>query len=298
MEYVNLTSITDKIKFFRAGGMILAGILCISISTSMAISIENCTNGSEEYTVQAGDYLYTIALEYGDTRFWELIYITNADQLENPNLIHPGQALLIPRSIILHYEGEYSVREVFEMPFCNLANIPLKDVKTEYLTRLDLDELKGMEEGELMLADEPGEDDVQPDEEILEQFREAFSQLTGDSMIVSEHREQESQHTEEEILLVLDGLVLDETRTKVGRDFYDIFYQNWRAPQDARNFTIRISEQPTPNLGTIISVSVNGTDTFRHRLQPRYEFIEEASQYAVRMTYNHLEGHQQQMRIY
>jgi hypothetical protein len=286
-------------KIVRAGVISLFGMLSISIFTANAVSLNDCANEPEAYTVQTGDYLYTIALEYGDDRFWELIYVKNADQIDNPSLIHPDQILLIPHSIMLYHHGEYSVRDVFEMPFCNLANIPLEDVKTEYLTLLDLDELKAIEERELMLADEPGEDDVQSEEVILEQFREAFSQLTGDSMGVNEHREQDSHHdTEEEILLVLDGLVLDETRTKVGRDFYDIFYQNWKAPQDARNFTIRISEQPTPNLGTIISVSVNGTDTFRHRLQPRYEFIEEASQYAVRMTYNHLEGHQQQMRIY
>jgi hypothetical protein len=286
-------------KIVRAGVISLFGMLSISIFTANAVSLNDCANEPEAYTVQTGDYLYTIALEYGDDRFWELIYVKNADQIDNPSLIHPDQVLLIPHSIMLYHHGEYSVRDVFEMPFCNLANIPLEDVKTEYLTLLDLDELKAIEERELMLADEPGEDDVQSEEEILEKFREAFSQLTGDSVEENEHREQESHHdTEEEILLVLDGLVLDETRTKVGRDFYDIFYQNWQAPQDARNFTIRISEQPTPNLGTIISVSVNGTDTFRHRLQPRYEFIEEASQYAVRMTYNHLEGHQQQMRIY
>jgi hypothetical protein len=285
-------------KVVRSGVMNLVGILCISISTSMAVSIDECSDEAEIYTVQTGDFLYSIASEFGDVRFWEFIYIANADQINYPNLIFPGQSLLIPHSIILYHKGEYSARNLFEMPFCNLTKIPLDDVKTEYLSIIDLAELKVLEEEERMLTERSGDHEVESKEEILEQFREAFSQLTGDSMVVSEHREQESQHTEEEILLVLDGLVLDETRTKVGRDFYDIFYQNWQAPQDARNFTIRISEQPTPNLGTIISVSVNGTDTFRHRLQPRYEFIEEASQYAVRMTYNHLEGNQQQMRIY
>jgi len=47
------------------------------------------------YTVQPGDTLTTIALKvYGDPSLWHKI--AEANRLENPDLILPGQVLVIP----------------------------------------------------------------------------------------------------------------------------------------------------------------------------------------------------------
>lgn len=49
------------------------------------------------YTVKSGDTLSAIAKsEYGDASQWQRIYDANRDQLDNPDLIHPGQKLNIP----------------------------------------------------------------------------------------------------------------------------------------------------------------------------------------------------------
>jgi uncharacterized protein YidB (DUF937 family) len=49
------------------------------------------------YTVVAGDSLSKIAKRfYSDANQWRKIYDANRDQLENPDLIHPGQKLKIP----------------------------------------------------------------------------------------------------------------------------------------------------------------------------------------------------------
>src|SRR5918997_457486 len=46
------------------------------------------------YTVRPGDNLWQIASRlYGDGRYWVYLYSANADQIRNPNLIHPGQTL-------------------------------------------------------------------------------------------------------------------------------------------------------------------------------------------------------------
>lgn len=49
------------------------------------------------YTVKQGDTLSAIARsEYGDAGKWKQIYEANREQIEDPDLIHPGQELRIP----------------------------------------------------------------------------------------------------------------------------------------------------------------------------------------------------------
>ena len=49
------------------------------------------------YTVKSGDSLSKIAKRlYGDAKQWPKIYEANRDQIENPDLIHPGQTFRIP----------------------------------------------------------------------------------------------------------------------------------------------------------------------------------------------------------
>ena len=49
------------------------------------------------YVVKPGDSLSKIAKElYDDAQRWPEIYEANRDKIDNPNLIHPGQELVIP----------------------------------------------------------------------------------------------------------------------------------------------------------------------------------------------------------
>ena len=55
------------------------------------------TGQSATYVVVAGDSLSKIAKRfYGDANKWPRIHEANADQIKNPDLIHPGQKLTIP----------------------------------------------------------------------------------------------------------------------------------------------------------------------------------------------------------
>ncbi|MDM8158236.1 CsgE family curli-type amyloid fiber assembly protein [Labilibaculum sp. K2S] len=90
----------------------------------------------------------------------------------------------------------------------------------------------------------------------------------------------------------VDGLVMDETMTKVGRDFYDMFFSVWVAPQKAKNFTITIKEMVLPGLATQIIVLVNDNEVFKQRVQPRYEVLEQMSQYANQMAVQYLNNYE------
>ncbi len=52
----------------------------------------------DTYVVVSGDSLSKIAQrQYGDMNQWRRIYEANQDQIKDPDLIHPGQKLRIPR---------------------------------------------------------------------------------------------------------------------------------------------------------------------------------------------------------
>lgn len=88
--------------------------------------------------------------------------------------------------------------------------------------------------------------------------------------------------------LEVDGLIVDETITKIGRDFYDVFHRQWEAPPSAKNFTILIKERPTRGNGALIQVALNDELLFEQQLQPRFDVIEETASYVATGLYEYL----------
>ncbi len=82
----------------------------------------------------------------------------------------------------------------------------------------------------------------------------------------------------------IPSLIIDETMTKIGKDFFDLFFANWQEPFGIQEYQITISEKALPRLGTLITVKVNDLQAFRRFLKPRYEEIETAAITAVQMV--------------
>lgn len=60
-------------------------------------STEAPAGGGRSHTVEKGDTLSQISKRfYGSAGHWKAIFDANRDQLDNPDLIHPGQTLRIP----------------------------------------------------------------------------------------------------------------------------------------------------------------------------------------------------------
>lgn len=219
------------------------------------------------YTVKAGDTISSISIFLGSEQFEEILYRANSDNIHDKDMLRAGLELKIPINIAQYKKSGLSLEYVLNNPSCR----PVSEVSEEDAQSLD-------------------------DEEALNKFREAFRELTSQEADTA--ADQSHVKAEKKILTGISGMVIDETRSKIGRDFYDVFYQNWTAPEEVSGFTITITEQPAPGLGTIISVKTNDTETFKYRLQPRYDFIQQAAQYAVRLTYNHLKNNPQDFVIY
>lgn len=72
----------------------------VDFSDVQASSSSVPADATRTYTVEAGDSLSKIAKrEYGDAGKWQRIYAANRNIISNPDLIHPGQVLTIPRDI-------------------------------------------------------------------------------------------------------------------------------------------------------------------------------------------------------
>lgn len=255
-------------------------------------AVQRCSDQDITYTVKDGDSLYEISKELGSTLFWESLYIANADIVNNPDLIYPGQSIKVPFNVAQYSEKKIELDRVIENPFCKISELPYKKVEERYLSKYSIPTLERAAMTERQReAEERNEQ---------ERMAEATGNRAGAVVNQAEQDERGTvqRESERQLMREIDGMVHDDTRSKVGRDFYSVFYSHWQAPSEAYNFNIRVSEQPSPNLGTTIYVTVNYTETFRMRLQPRYEMIEEAGKYAVRQTFAYLQNKNQETIIY
>lgn len=79
----------------------------------------------------------------------------------------------------------------------------------------------------------------------------------------------------------LENMIIDETMTKIGKDFYDYFYINWTEPYGISQYQITISERILPGIGSQIFVMVNDLICYQSFVKPRDEEIEQAAKSAI-----------------
>lgn len=99
-----------------------------------------------------------------------------------------------------------------------------------------------------------------------------------------------------DVEIEIDGLLVDDTKTKMGKDFYDLFYGNWEAPEGSKNFTIIVSEKPFRLTSTLIVVSINENPVYQSILQPRQDIVEAISYEAISTTQSYLANYEEIMK--
>lgn len=93
--------------------------------------------------------------------------------------------------------------------------------------------------------------------------------------------------------LEIGEMIFDETITKVGRDFYDVFYTNWSNPTQIKDFSITIKEMPMPGVGTQITILIDEYELLKQFIRPNQEMIEMLSEYAVGLAGQYLLNYQE-----
>lgn len=91
------------------------------------------------------------------------------------------------------------------------------------------------------------------------------------------------------ILIEIDKLIVDETISKAGHDFMEIFFSIWSWPQISNgSFIMVIEERPFRGISTTITITINDLVVFETFLQTRYDILEELAQLAAEQTFAYL----------
>lgn len=83
----------------------------------------------------------------------------------------------------------------------------------------------------------------------------------------------------------IEGFIYDQTKTKIGRDFYEAFLKLWEATETEK-LSITIDEISDPRWGTQIFVYVDNTMVYNSVLKPRLEDVDEKADEAVQSVIN------------
>ncbi|WP_370391500.1 CsgE family curli-type amyloid fiber assembly protein [uncultured Winogradskyella sp.] len=106
------------------------------------------------------------------------------------------------------------------------------------------------------------------------------------SVILNDDEEKEKPEVkqlaeQEREYIGLRGIVMEETKTKPGRDFYIDFYSNYRLRGINGKEVVKITEQFSFGVNTIMEVSVGGKVVYRFFVQPTSDYIKKQSQQAI-----------------
>ena len=104
----------------------------------------------------------------------------------------------------------------------------------------------------------------------------------------------------EETFFGISGLIVDETRTVVGRNFFETFSAEW-STLSSTTPNIVIGELADPRFGSIISVRIGEAVVFRRLLSPRLADVRSAVDMAIvslRKTLRRQERVQQELDMY
>lgn len=75
----------------------------------------------------------------------------------------------------------------------------------------------------------------------------------------------------------ISNIIIDQTKTKSGKDFIDLFTNFLDLPESTVTYTIIIEEKPSIGRNSMISITVNDIEIYANNLQPREDKLQESS---------------------
>lgn len=110
-----------------------------------------------------------------------------------------------------------------------------------------------------------------------------------DNIITTEKSQAETSQRNNPLELEISQLIIDNTFSKVGNDFQQLFNTTWTWPaQNAEQFIITITEKPSFVNSTLVEISINDLKVYESFLQPRYDVLEETVTQAIDITLQYI----------
>jgi len=82
--------------------------------------------------------------------------------------------------------------------------------------------------------------------------------------------------------LEIDQLIINETLSKAGNDFYELLYSKWTWPVGVKGtFMVVVSERPVFGNTTVLEITLNDARVYENFAQSRYDVLDELSTLAV-----------------
>lgn len=102
----------------------------------------------------------------------------------------------------------------------------------------------------------------------------------GKNLVTTNDSNPEPTFLKEEF--VLKGLVIDQTKTKFGRDFFDYFYSAYNLMNEKYPFIVTITE--VPSLGRTSIIQIEDRDKLLHsfRVEPKEEYVKMQVDYTLK----------------
>ena len=93
-----------------------------------------------------------------------------------------------------------------------------------------------------------------------------------------------------------EGIVIDQTITRAGKDFYQLFSTSWHDQPLAERYTISVKEQPSARFGSQVYVMFGSKRIFQGQISPNRHQIKILSEAAVDIAYKAVtEGEMQRL---
>jgi curli production assembly/transport component CsgE len=75
--------------------------------------------------------------------------------------------------------------------------------------------------------------------------------------------------------------LINKTRTKHGKDFYDLFFRQWEIPQGVHGIMMTIEEKPGRGRGSMIVFHINNRQIMTKWIQPNRSLLEQIASNSV-----------------
>lgn len=130
-------------------------------------------------------------------------------------------------------------------------------------------------------------------------IRDKDKLIAKDSVNINEVVEilQTTSIKEDEIEIL--GLVVENVKTKIGKDFYDFFYQKYNASGAKYPFVININEKPfLGGRGALVSVEIGDDKIFEFQARPDEEMLQNAAAYSLKLIENYSKTRNTTEKVY